>query len=328
MTSPTGLRRSRARLASAAERRSERRRRLRNRPHHRREHFRILSLLPLVAFLLAFTAYPLVQLVRMSVSDVSIRGGNFVWRTAGLANYATFASDDIAHYSFLITALFIAVIVPATVILGTLLAMLVHRSVLLAGVARNVLLWPALIAPVVVSVIWWLILTPSFGSLNKLLESVGIGPQGWLGSSVGAVTSIMVVDIWHWTPLAFILVYTAIQGVDVELLEAARVDGATEWQVYRHVVLPLLVPAIAAVSLIRLTMGAKAFDEMFVLTQGGPGNATTLVSLYIRTLFFDQLKLGYGAVVSILVIIAVAVALGLVALGRALRPAGREAIHA
>jgi multiple sugar transport system permease protein len=142
------------------------------------------------------------------------------------------------------------------------------------------------------------------------------------------VASIMVVDIWHWTPLVFVLIYTAILGVDTELLEAARVDGARDRQVYRHVVLPLLAPAIAAASLIRLTMGAKAFDEMFVLTQGGPGNATTLVSLYIRTLFFDQLKLGYGAAVSILVIIAVAVALGLVALGRALRPARRAPAHA
>ena len=327
MASPTGLQRSRARLASGAERRPDRRRTPRSRRRRQGQRFRVLSLLPLIAFLLVFTAYPLVQLVRMSVSDVGVSGGSFVWRTAGLVNYADFASDDIAHYSFFITALFIAVVVPATVILGTLLAMLVHRSALLAGVARNVLLWPALIAPVVVSVIWWLILTPNFGSLNKVFNSFGIGPQGWLGSSVGAVASIMVVDIWHWTPLVFILIYTAILGVDIELLEAARVDGARDWQVYRHVVLPLLAPAIAAASLIRLTMGAKAFDEMFVLTQGGPGNATTLVSLYIRALFFDQLKLGYGAAVSILVIIAVAVALGLVALGRALRPARRAAAH-
>jgi multiple sugar transport system permease protein len=93
-------------------------------------------------------------------------------------------------------------------------------------------------------------------------------------------------------------------------------------------VLPLLVPAILAASIIRLTMGAKAFDEMYVLTQGGPGTATTLVSLYIRSVFFDQLELGYGAAISILVIVAVAVALGLVALGRALRPSRREVLRA
>lgn len=289
--------------------------------------FRVAALLPLAVFLLVFAAFPMVQLVRMSVSDVDIVGGDFVWSPTGLSNYAEFPGDDIARYSFLITIVFIAVTVPTTVVLGTLLAVLVHRSTVLAGLARNVLLWPALIAPVVVSVIWWLILSPNFGTLNKVLESLGLPQQGWLGSPAGAVTSIIVVDVWHWTPLVFILIYAAVQGIEPDLIEAAQVDGANEWQVYRHIVVPLLVPAIVAASLIRLTMGAKAFDEMYVLTKGGPGTATTLVSLYIRNVFFDRLDLGYGAAISVLVIVAIAVALILIAIGRALRP-GRELFNA
>lgn len=294
----------------------------------RAQPFRVAALLPLIGFLLVFTAYPLVELLRMSLSDVQVRGGDFVSSYAGTVHYEAFASDDLAHHSFLVTGLFILVTVPVTVGLGTILAILVHRSTVLAGVARSVLLWPALVAPVVVSVIWWLILTPNFGTLNKLLETVGVGPQGWLGSSTGAMASIIVVDVWHWTPLVFILIFTAVQGISTTLLEAARIDGATDRQVYRHVVVPLLVPAILVASFIRLTMGAKAFDEMYVLTKGGPDNATTLVSLYIRSVFFDQLELGYGAAVSILVILAVIVAMGLVALGRVLRPATRGAARA
>jgi multiple sugar transport system permease protein len=277
-----------------------------------------VALLPLAFFLVIFALYPVVQLVRMSLSDVNIVGGEFAWSGTGLSNYAAFADDDVGRYSFLITVVFIAVTVPATVVLGTALAILVHRSVWLAGFARNVLLWPTLIAPVVVSVIWWLILSPNFGTLNKVLESVGLPAQGWLGNPTGAIASIMVVDIWHWSPLVFILIYAAIQGIEPDLLEAAQMDGASEWQSYRHVVLPLLLPAIGAATLIRLTMGAKAFDEMYVLTQGGPGTATTLVSLYIRNVFFDQLDLGYGAAVSVLVIIAIGAVLALIALGRAL----------
>jgi multiple sugar transport system permease protein len=329
MTSPHNLGTSPARPASAAEPGTAvRPARARATRRAAGRGFRLLSVLPLVAFLLIFAAYPLLQLVQMSVSDVTIQGGTFVSRYSGLSNYTAFLGDGLARYSLLITVVFIAVTVPATVILGLLLAILVHRSVLLSGLARSLLLWPALIAPVVVSVIWWLILTPNFGTLNKLLDTVGIAPQGWLGSPTGAVVAIMVVDVWHWTPLVFVLLYTAIQGVDPELLEAGRVDGANDVQVYRHVVLPLLMPAVAAAALIRLTMGAKAFDEMYVLTQGGPGNATTLISLYIRNVFFDQLKLGYGAAVSIIVILAVGVALGLVALGRALRPRRREVADA
>lgn len=328
MTSQTNFQKQRARPDSPAERPGRPARERKTRGRVPTPHFRILALLPMVAILLGFAAYPLVQLIRMSVSEVNIRGTDFTWSHTGLANYETFASDQTAHYSFLITGLFIVVTVVATVVLGTLLAILVHRSVLLAGLVRNVLLWPALIAPVVVSVIWWLILTPNFGSLNKAFESIDIPPQAWLGSEIGAVGSIVAVDVWHWTPLVFILIYTAVQGVDPELVEAAQVDGATDWRVYRHIVLPLVTPAIIAATLIRLTMGAKAFDEMYVLTRGGPGDATMLVSLYIRNVFFDQLNLGYGAAVSILVIIAIAIALGLVALGRALRPTSGENHHA
>lgn len=142
------------------------------------------------------------------------------------------------------------------------------------------------------------------------------------------MAAIILVDVWHWTPLVFILVFTAVQGVDVSLLDAARVDGASDRQVYRHVVLPLLVPAIAVASFIRLTMGAKAFDEMYVLTKGGPGDATMLISLYIRNVFFDQLQLGYGAAVSIVVVVAALAVVGLVALGRLVAPTSREPAHA
>jgi multiple sugar transport system permease protein len=280
--------------------------------------FRLLTVLPLLAFLAVFAVYPIVELVRMSVSDVRFANGAFLWSFAGTDNYARAAPDTTFRYSLLITAVFIAVTVIATVVLGTALAIIVHRSVLLAGIARNVLLWPALIAPVVVSVIWFLVLSPNVGSLNKVLGSLGLEPQGWLGRPAGAIGSIILVDVWHWTPLVFIIVYSALQAIDRELLEAARVDGASEPRVYQRIVLPLLAPTIAAAALIRLTMGAKAFDEMYLLTHGGPGTSTTLISLYIRNVFFDQLQLGYGAALSVIVIGAIGVAVALVMLGRKL----------
>lgn len=280
--------------------------------------FRVVSILPFVGFLLIFAIYPLVQLVRTALSDVALVDGLFSYSFDGLANFAALGGDGRAHYSFLITAAFIAVTVPVTLVLGAALAILVDRSVVFARVAHNILLWPAVITPVVVSVIWFLILSPNVGVLNKVLGSLQLPTQGWLAHSLGAIGSIMLVDIWHWTPLVFLLLYSALKGIDGELLEAARVDGASEWQVYTRVVLPLLRPAILAAALIRLTMGAKAFDEMYLLTKGGPDGATTLVSLYIREVFFDQLELGYGAALSVVVILAVGVALGLALLGRKL----------
>jgi multiple sugar transport system permease protein len=278
--------------------------------------FGLLAVLPFAVFMLVFAAYPLVQLVRMSLSDVSVRDGVFSWDFGTLANFARIADDALAGSSAVTTAVFIAATVPLTLVLGTLVAVLVDRSPLLGPIARTVVLWPAVVAPVVVSLIWLLILSPSIGSLNRLLEDVGLPRQGWLGSETGAMMSIILVDVWHWTPVVFLLVYTALQGIDGQILEAARVDGASEGQIFWRVVLPLLTPALVAAALIRLVMGVKAFDEMFLLTRGDPGDATTLVSLHIRNVFFDRLELGYGAAFSLAVVVFVAVLLLVTALVR------------
>ncbi len=280
--------------------------------------FWLSLVLPFVGFLLVFTLYPVLQLVRTALSNVQIIDGAFSYSFTGLGNFAQIGSDGTAHYSFLITALFILVTVPVTLVLGVVLAILVDRSVIFARVAHTLLLWPAVITPVVVSVVWYLILSPNIGGLNRMLEAFGLPGQSLLASGPGAVSAVMLVDVWHWTPLVFLLVYSSLKGIDGELLEAARVDGAGDWQMYTRIALPLLKPTIIAAALIRLTMGVKTFDEMYLLTHGGPDNSTMLVSLYIRQVFFDQLDLGYGAALSLAVIIGIGVAVTIVLLGRTL----------
>jgi len=267
--------------------------------------FGLFAVLPFVLFMLVFAVYPLVQVVRMALSDVQIQGGRFLWDFGTLANFARMFDDALAMSSAVTTVIFILATVPLTLVLGTLLAVLVDRSALFGPIARNLALWPAVVAPVVVSLIWLLILSPTVGVLNKALIDLGLPAQGWLGSEVGAMASIILVDVWHWTPVVFLLVYTALKGIDDQILEAARVDGANERQIFWRVVLPLLAPALGAAALIRLVMGVKAFDEMYLLTRGGPGDATTLVSLHIRNVFFDRLELGYGAAFSLVVVVAV-----------------------
>jgi multiple sugar transport system permease protein len=271
--------------------------------------FGLLAVLPFIAFMLLFAVYPLTQVVRMALSHVEIQNGAFIWDFGTLANFARMFDDALAMSSAVTTAVFIAATVPLTLVLGTLLAVLVDRSALFGPIARNIALWPAVVAPVVVSLIWLLILSPTVGVLNRVLIDFGLPPQGWLGSEAGAMLSIILVDVWHWTPVVFLLVYTALKGIDDQLLEAARVDGATERQIFWRIVLPLLAPALAAAALIRLVMGVKAFDEMYLLTRGGPADATTLVSLHIRNVFFDRLELGYGAAFSLAVVLFVIVVL-------------------
>lgn len=287
--------------------------------------FGLLAMLPFAAFLLVFAAYPLAQLVRMAVSEVRVEQGVFRWSFAGMSNVEAILDDPVALRSVVNTLVFIGATVPLSLVLGTVLAVLVDRSALFAPVARNLALWPAVVAPVVVSLIWLLILSPSIGSLNKLLDTVGLPAQGWLGSGSGAMMAIILVDVWHWTPVVFLLVYVALKAISGELLEAARVDGAGELRVVRHVVLPMLRPALLTAALIRLVMGVKAFDEMYLLTRGGPGDATTLVSLHVRNVFFDRLELGYGAAFSLAIVLVIAAVLLVIPLTRRAVGRGRPA---
>ncbi len=280
----------------------------------------ILALLPFVAFLAVFALYPLYELGRLAFSETSVEGGVFVSEWAGLENFGRVFADPAAGQSAAITALFIVVVVTATVVLGLATALLAHRSVWLSGIARNVLIWPAVITPVVVSVMWLMVLSPTVGGLNKLLGTLGLPTQGWLNSGPGAFFSVVVVDVWHWSPVVFLFMFTALRGLDTDVLEAARVDGATEAQVFWRIVLPLLRPTLVIVILLRLVMSIKAFDEMYLLTGGGPAGATNLISLHIRATFFDRLDFGYAAALSIIIVVAT---LGSVGIAMGARRAGR-----
>ena len=267
-----------------------------------RSWMRILAMLPFLLFALTFAAYPLGQVIRMSLSSGVLTSQGFNWSWIGLANFATELQARDAWRSLLNTGIFIILTVAGSLLLGLGLALLVDRAVLMLPLARNVLVWPAVIAPVVVSLLWLLILSPTAGGLNKVLSSLGLPNQGFLNTGPGAMGSVVVVDIWHWTPVVFLFLYTALKGIDDSTLEAARVDGASEAKILRFIQLPLLRPAITAVIGVRVIMGVKVFDEMYLLTGGGPNGATTLVSQRIKVLFFDNLQFGGAAAYSIIVV--------------------------
>ncbi|MBH0009610.1 carbohydrate ABC transporter permease [Salinibacterium sp. SWN1162] len=274
--------------------------------------FAIVALAPFIIFGAIFAAYPLGQVIRMALSDVQIRGGIFEWTWIGFANFGAVLTDANGLRSLGNTVIFVAATVVLSLIVGLALALLVDRAITLLPLARNVLIWPAVIAPVVVSLMWLLLLSPTAGGLNKALYSLGLPIQGWIGQESTAMAAVIVVDVWHWTPVVFLFLYTALKSIDGATLEAARVDGANEWRIIQHVVLPALRPAIAAVVVVRVIMGVKAFDEMYLLTSGGPNFATTLVTQHIKTLFFDSLQFGEASAFSLVVVILTALVLGAV----------------
>lgn len=286
--------------------------------------FRFVALAPFVVVVVVFALVPLAMVVRMAFSDVSVSGGGMAFRFVGLDQLARAFGNERFGHSLVITAAFVAVTAVGSVLLGGGLAILAARAVVMRRLAMTVLVWPAIIAPVVVSVLWVLILSPQIGLWNKVSGLLGLPPQGWLGDPVGAMVSIILVDLWHWTPLVFLIVYTAMTGIDEQVLEAAQIDGAGEWQTTRHIVVPLLRPALAAALALRVVMGVKVFDEMYLLTRGGPGDSTMVVSLLIRSVVFDEVDLGYGSALSLVTVAVVCLAAAAIAIARS--AAGRRKV--
>jgi multiple sugar transport system permease protein len=269
-----------------------------------------VALAPSVAFFAFFAVVPIVNLVRMSFSRVTVQAGVFEQAFIGWDNYAQIPGDATGLTALTNTAVFSAWCVALTVGLGLVLALLVDHSRVVASFARRVLLIPLAIAPVVVSVVWLLMADPSIGSINKLFLTLGLPRQSWLGDPGGAMAVVIAIDVWHWTPLVFLILFTSLQTIDPEVKEAAMADGAFGVRLLRHITLPILAPMVAAVAGVRFLMSFKAFDEMYLVTGGGPGDATTLLALHIRQVFFDQLRLGYGSAYSVMVVVGIGVVIG------------------
>lgn len=263
-------------------------------------------LLPGALLLCALTVYPLLLLLWMSFSTYQITAGGLQSAFAGLHNLETLAHDPGFLDSLKKTLAFVLGSVTLSFVLGLILAMLVHGGSTHPAI-RTVLMLPMMVAPIAVGMIWRLIYNPEFGPLNRLLGVWGIAPVAWLAQPQLAMPSIILVDVWQWTAFNYLLLLAGLQTLPHEPFEAARVDGASEWQTFRYVTLPLLLPTIVLVLLFRTMDSFKAFDKLIVLTAGGPGTATEVLSLYIYKVSFRYWQLGYGALLALVAVLIIVV---------------------
>jgi multiple sugar transport system permease protein len=256
---------------------------------------------PLVGALLVFAAFPLLYLVAASLSKSSL--GKPFQSFVGLANYAEALRDTVFLGALGRSVLLALPVALMQLVLGTAIALLLLNLTRRRGfLARTLILLPLMTPPVMVGIAWKLLLAPSGGLVNSLLLRLGLfsEPVSFLGQSPLALLMIAVTEIWQWTPFVILLVYAALLGLPREVLEAARVDGATPLQALRRVVLPLLWPALAAVLLIRLIMAFKSFDLIYLLTFGGPGYDTTTGTFLIYRVAFQQFDVGAAAAQTLL----------------------------
>ncbi len=250
--------------------------------------------------LLALSIYPLIHIIRLSFQVNS--GGTALWSPG---NFARLFSDQFFLSALGHTAVFAFSALTLEFLLGLGLAVLLNRQLRGRGLFRAALLAPMMLPTVVAGVVWRLMLNPNFGAANGTLKGLGVNTEAltWTSSPGLAMLSIIAVDVWQWTPFIFLILLAGLQAIPQEPYEAALIDGSSPWQTFRHVTLPLLKPAILVALLLRTMDLLRVFDQVFILTEGGPGFATETLSLYIYRTAFRFSDFGYAAAMSFVLLV-------------------------
>ncbi|HSB10800.1 MAG TPA: sugar ABC transporter permease [Blastocatellia bacterium] len=255
---------------------------------------------PTVAVLVALSIYPLFYSVRVAFQIGS--GAAARW---SLANFGRLAGDGFFLSALAHTLVYAAIALTFEFLLGLGLAVMLDRPLRGRSLFRSVLLVPMMLPPVVVGVVWRLMLNPDFGAINGTLKGAGVNTEAltWTASPILALGSVIAVDIWQWTPFMFLVLLAGLQSIPQEPYEAALIDGSSGWQTFLHVTLPLLKPAILIALLLRTMDLLRVFDQIFILTEGGPGFSTETVSLYIYRTAFRFADFGYAAAMSFVLLL-------------------------
>ena len=254
-----------------------------------------LLVAPALAVLLALSIYPLLYSITISLQQETAAG--IVWTPA---HFKRLATDNFFLTAMVHTIVYAIVALTCEFVLGLALALLLNQQIRGRGVFRASLLVPMMLPTVVVGIVWRLLLNPNFGAINGTLKQLGVNTDSltWTASPRLAFLAVVAVDVWQWTPFVFLVLLAGLQAIPQEPYEAALIDGSSRWQTFRHVTLPLLKPAILIVLLLRTMDLLRVFDQIFILTEGGPGFATEMISLYIYRTAFRFFDFGYAAAMS------------------------------
>lgn len=265
--------------------------------------------MPAMLWILVFSAFPLVYAIMTSFYSYTTAGkrNQFV----GLDNFKRVFSDANLQQGMVTTLTFVASTVIVEMVLGVLLALLFNREIRGKNVLRGIMTLPLFATPVAVGYLAITLYYEENGPINALIKLLG-GPHiPWLSNPFWAKVAIILVDVWQWTPFVFLVVLAALQSLPQDVYEAARVDGASNWQLLRRITLPLLQPTLWLVLLLRLLESFKVLDIPYSLTLGGPGQATKVFAMFTYETSRRFKNHGYASAQSFLLLIVISLLISL-----------------
>ncbi len=265
---------------------------------------RILFPLPAIVFIGLLMVFPILYTLYLSFTNWNLTSGmepSFV----GLNSYLLVFSEPRFLHALGRTFTFTVFAVATEVVLGVAIALILNRAFVGRSFAKLLLLLPLVATPIAVGIVFNLFYDPTIGLLNFALNALGL-PQGlWVSSEKTVIASLVLVDVWQWTPMITLIVLAGLAGLSEEPVEAARVDGASAWQILRYVTIPMVMPVILMAMILRLIDALKTFDIIFAMTGGGPGYASETLNIMGFKYSFEYFRMGQSSVILVALFIVV-----------------------
>jgi multiple sugar transport system permease protein len=255
---------------------------------------------PMLLMFVVFALIPSITAILFAFSHITLHRSGMLRTFIGLENFERAFNDPLVRQSALTTLKWALTVSTVEILLGLGLALMLAHGVWGRALFTSLLIIPIIMPPVAVSIMWFFMYDYNFGIFNYLLNQVGFPSVLWLSDPNIALYAMMVVDVWQATPFAFLLLYAAVLSLPRDPYEAAAIDGASRWHIFKTVTLPLLLPVLGVVVLLRLIDSARIFDKIFVMTRGGPGSSayTTTLTIYVEA--FNKYDFGYASALSFL----------------------------
>lgn len=264
-----------------------------------------LLMVPAMAVILVLIIYPLIFSLTRSFTNFNLGIPNISF--IGFDNYVQAIKDPHFINSLTVTLKFSFGTTLIGLILGFLSAFLLKRKFFGKRIITLLLIVPMMTTPVAVGIIWMLMFQPGFGVVNGLLSLIGLDGPKWFLESNAALIAVTIADIWQWTPFYTLIILAGLLSVPQSIIEAAKVDGASNWQMFWRIIIPIIKNLVIIAVLIRLIDSFKVFDSIFIMTNGGPGRATEVLSMFIYRTGLPYLSMGYSLAMSYLFLIILSI---------------------